>query len=57
MENVTRRTCIAVAALAPVALGLFARESRTEEISSRDVIRERYFPNMVLTTHEGRKVG
>jgi len=56
MENVTHRTCIAVAALAPVALGLFARESGTEEISSRDVIRERYFPNMVLTTHEGRKV-
>src|SRR2546428_9926387 len=25
-------------------------------VTSRDVIRDRYFPNLVLTTHEGRRV-
>lgn len=29
---------------------------RFKQISSRERIRDRYFPNLVLTTHEGRKV-
>jgi protein SCO1/2 len=56
MENVTRRTCLAAATWAPLARGLLARESRSEEISARETIRERYFPNLVLITHEGRTV-
>ena len=56
MENPTRRTWVAAAALAPIALGLLARESGSDDISAREGIRERYFPNVVLTTHEGRKV-
>src|SRR5213594_869396 len=56
MPTITRRAYLALSALAPVAAGLLARESRSEAISSRDVIRDRYFPNVVLTTHEGRPV-
>ena len=56
MPTITRRTYLALSALAPVAAGLLARESRSEDISSRDVIRNRYFPNLVLMTHEGRQV-
>ena len=56
MEDLSRRTWVAMSALAPVAVGLLTRESRTEEISAREMIRERYFPNVVLTTHEGKQV-
>ena len=56
MPTITRRTYLALSVLAPVAAGLLARESRSEDISSRDVLRDRYFPNLALTTHEGRPV-
>ena len=56
MPSLTRRACIALSALAPIAAGLLARESRSENISSRETIRARYFPNVVLTTHDGTRV-
>ena len=56
MPHLTRRAYVAMAALAPIAVGLLARETQSEDISARDVIRDRYFPNVVLTTHEGRTV-
>src|SRR5437867_2245507 len=56
MPTITRRTYLALSALAPLAAGLLARESRSEDISSRDVLRDRYFPNLALTPHEGRQV-
>src|SRR6266436_7429178 len=57
MDDITRRTCLAAAALAPIAVGALARPSRSDDnVSSREVIRDRYFPNLVLTTHEGRRV-
>src|SRR5712692_3720568 len=57
MKDITRRTCLALSALAPVAVGVLARPSQSDDnVSSRDVIRDRYFPNVVLTTHEGRTV-
>src|SRR3989454_12593838 len=56
MDDITRRTCLAAAALAPIAVGALARPSRSDDnVTSRDVIRDRYFPNLVLTTHEGRR--
>src|SRR2546426_7923951 len=56
MDDITRRTCLAAAALAPIAVGALARPSRSDDnVSSREVIRDRYFPNLVLTTHEGRR--
>lgn len=33
-----------------------AASSKFQNISSRERIRERYFPNVILTTHEGRRV-
>jgi protein SCO1/2 len=57
MNGITRRTYLALSALAPVTLGALAQPSRSDDnASSREVIRDRYFPNVVLTTHEGRKV-
>ena len=57
MNEVTRRTCLALSALAPLAIGALARPSRSDDnVSSREVIRDRYFPNLLLTTHEGRRV-
>ena len=57
MNGITRRTCLALSALAPIALGALTSSSRSDaSVSSREVIRDRYFPNLVLTTHEGRKV-
>jgi protein SCO1 len=56
MENMTRRTALAGGGLTLVAPGLLARQSGSEEMSAREMIRERYFPNLLLTTHEGRKV-
>ena len=55
-----RRNLIAMLAAAPLAGGLLARASAEElsldDRSSREMIRDRYFPNVVLTTHEGKKV-
>jgi len=52
-----RRSLIASFGMAPLANGVLAstRESKPNG-SSREMIRDRYFPNIVLTTHEGKKV-
>src|SRR5213080_3954627 len=57
MNDMTRRTCLALSALAPIAVAALTQPSRSDDsVSSREVIRDRYFPNLVLTTHEGRRV-
>ena len=60
MKRITRRNVIGMLGIAPFAAGSLARasarESKTEGSSSREMIRNRYFPNVVLTTHEGKKV-
>jgi protein SCO1/2 len=60
MSNVTRRTWLAASGTVLFAGGLTAQASDNEPqwktASPRDTIRERYFPNVVLTTHEGKKV-
>jgi protein SCO1 len=61
MKNINRRSVMALLGLAPFA-GALARVEAQESkpmaahTSARDRIRERHFPNIVLTTHEGKKV-
>ena len=59
MSNWNRRNLLA-ASLTPLAAGLIAPAAKAipagSRVSSREVIRERYFPNVTLITHEGRKV-
>lgn len=60
MKSMKRREMIAMLGMAPLAGGTLARAStdrgKPERASSREKIRARYFPNVVLTTHEGKKV-
>lgn len=60
MPYVTRRTLLASAALAPFAgslLGSASRPlSRPAALSPRERCRDLHFPNVPLTTHEGRHV-
>jgi len=62
MSDIDRRGLLAAFGMSPLAGGLIAQAqtpeatSRFKQISSRERIRQRYFPNLVLTTHEGRKV-
>jgi protein SCO1 len=60
MKNINRRSLMALLGAAPFAGALVARaqgpKSLVTNTSARDRIRERHFPNVVLTTHEGRKV-
>jgi protein SCO1/2 len=62
MTDLKRRGLVAALAAAPFAVPLLARaqvletKSKFKDIPSRERIRQRYFPNLVLTTHEGRKV-
>jgi len=61
MKSINRRSLIAMLGMAPFAGGFLARASTRESEpdgsqSSREMIRDRYFPNVVLTTHEGKKV-
>lgn len=57
-----RRELIARLGMAPFAGGTLARASNRDSKpnaapkTSREAIRDRYFPNVVLTTHEGKKV-
>ena len=62
MKNIGRRNVMAMLGVASLAGGLEVR-AKTQEITSpvkntaaRERIRERHFPNLLLTTHEGRKV-
>jgi len=62
MTDLKRRSLVAVLGAAPSAVPLLARAQtldanpKFKQISSRERIRQRYFPNLVLTTHEGKKV-
>lgn len=61
MTNMNRRSLVALLGAAPFA-GLLthaqkpASGSRFKDIPSRERIRQRYFPNLVLTNHLGQKV-
>ena len=62
MTDLKRRSLVAALGAAPLAVPLLARAHvlddtpKFKNISSRERIRQRYFPNLELTTHEGRKV-
>ena len=62
MTDKKRRSLIAALGAAPLVVPLLARAQtldpnpKFKQISSRERIRDRYFPNLDLTTHEGRKV-
>ena len=62
MTDLKRRSLVAALGAAPFAVPLLTTakvldtNSKFKNISSRERIRQRYFPNLVLTTHEGRKV-
>ena len=62
MTDLKRRSLVAALGAAPLAVPLLAHaqsadlSSKFKQVSSRERIRQRYFPNLVLTTHEGNKV-
>ena len=62
MTDLKRRSLVAMLGAAPIAGPLLGRaqspqpKSRFKQISSRERIKDRYFPNLVLTTHESRNV-
>jgi protein SCO1/2 len=62
MTDLKRRSLIATLAATPFALPLLTRAqsldspSKFKQISSRERIRQRYFPNLVLTAHDGRQL-
>jgi len=62
MKNISRRNVMALLGAAPFAGALVVRAATNESkpiamnTSARERIRERHFPNVLLTTHEGRKV-
>ena len=62
MTDLERRSLVATLGAAPFAVPLLAQAQsldatpRFKQISSRERIRQRYFPNLVLTAHDGRKL-
>src|SRR5262249_31882315 len=71
MSKLTRRTMLALAGLLPPAgpragrgdggaamagAGAGAASGFAPPVSGREVMRRRYFPDVVLTTHEGKRV-
>jgi protein SCO1/2 len=62
MTDLKRRSLIAALGAAPFAVPLLAKAQTLDAnpkfkvIPSRERIRQRYFPNLVLTTHEGKQV-
>src|SRR5687768_11159349 len=62
MTNISRRSVMALIGGAAVAGPLVARAEAqatrplVKSNSARERIRERHFPNVLLTTHDGRKV-
>lgn len=62
MTDLKRRSLIAALGAAPIAVPLLAQaqatgwESKFKQISSRERIRQRYFPNLILTDQNGRKL-
>jgi protein SCO1/2 len=58
MLRISRRTSLAILGTVPVA-GVLPYQARLRTFpskSSRDVLRDRHFPNVLLFTHDGRKV-
>ncbi len=62
MTDKNRRSLVAALGAAPFVVPLLAKAQTLDTtpkfkvIPSRERIRQRYFPNIVLTTHEGKKV-
>src|SRR6266849_3390359 len=59
MKRLSRRKMLGIIGMAPIAGGLLTQASGQDSspnTSSREMIRQRYFPNLILTTHEGKKV-
>jgi protein SCO1/2 len=62
MTDMKRRGLIAALGAAPIAVPLLAHaqtvgfNNKFEQISSRQRIRDRYFPNLILTDQNGRKL-
>jgi len=62
MTDLKRRRLVAALGAAPFAVPVLTAAQSLESgskfkvIPSRERIRQRYFPNLILTTHEGRKV-
>lgn len=62
MTDLKRRSLVATLGAAPFVLPLLAHaqspdsNSKFKQVSSRERIRQRYFPNLVLTAHDGRKL-
>jgi len=62
MTDKKRRSLVAALGAAPFVVPLLAKAqtldapSKFKVIDSRERIRQRYFPNLVLTSHEGKKV-
>ena len=62
MTDLKRRSLVAALGAAPLAVPLLTKAqefeslSKFKHISSRERIRQRYFPNLELTSHDGRKL-
>jgi protein SCO1/2 len=62
MTDLKRRGLVAALGAAPIAVPLLAQaqttgsETKWKQIPSRERIRQRYFPNLVLTDQDGRKL-
>src|SRR5919106_4780546 len=62
MTDLKRRKLVATLGAAPFVVPLLARADELEskpkfkQIPSRERTRQRYFPNLVLTAHDGRKL-
>jgi protein SCO1/2 len=62
MTDLKRRSLVAALGAAPIAVPLLAHaqtvgfNNKFKQISSRDRIQQRYFPNLVLTDQNGRKL-
>jgi protein SCO1 len=60
MEHISRRASLVLLGMAPLAAAAAAQEApppaRAPRPSMRDVIRDRYFPNVTLDTHDGTRV-
>jgi protein SCO1/2 len=63
-KNISRRNVLGLLGVAPLVGAAVVRGetprpaagTKTEDITSRDRIRQRHFPNVELITHEGKKV-
>ena len=57
MASIDRRTCLAIAGAGALSTVLAGRgDSRPAVTSSREAIRSRYFPDVVLRTHRNHRV-